>query len=42
MQKKIKHENDIIWAQSPTVQGKNRDIPWISLISHQLSRENGA
>ncbi len=33
MQKKIKYENDIILAQSPTLQGKNRDIPWISRIS---------
>ncbi len=33
MQKKIKYENDIILAQSHSLQGKNRDIPWISMIS---------
>ena len=33
MQKKIKHENDIHWSQSPSSQGKNGDIPWISRIS---------
>ena len=35
MQKKIKYENDIIWAQSPPVQGKNGDITVISWISQQ-------
>ena len=40
MQKKIKYENDIIWAQSPATQGKNRDITVISLISHQQHTRN--
>ena len=40
MQKKIKHENDIHWAQNHSLQGKNRDIPGISLISHQQQKAN--
>ena len=39
MQKKIKYENDIILAQSHSLQGKNRDIHGISRISHQLNRK---
>ncbi len=37
MQKKIKHENDIHVPQSPSRNGKNRDIPWISRISKQAA-----
>ena len=34
MQKKIKHENDIIWPQSLSLQGKNCDITVISIINN--------
>ncbi len=39
MQKKIKYENDIHWPVCLATQGKNRDIPWISRISHQGQRK---
>ncbi len=35
MQKKIKHENDIIWAQSRIREGKICDIAVISQISQE-------